>query len=184
MTDEETWSLWDHISGEAFEGPLAGQKLEIWPISMTLVEAALAKMPDLRIYTSSYRSWKQWFMHLLHRKFINSKGFLPPHFYLTMSQPIDPRLPKLEQGLGVIEGDQAKFYPMKSLPKGEMITDSFAGRTIVLERSEIDGVPSAKWQAGVDGPMQLLSRWYGFSYSYPDCDIYLQYGITSRRKIA
>jgi len=39
MRDEETESLWDHITGECFDGPLIGERLAFWGVEMTTVEA-------------------------------------------------------------------------------------------------------------------------------------------------
>ena len=90
-----------------------------------------------------------------------------------MSKKIDARLPEGTQGLGVTDGQKnGKFYPVRLLPKGQTVTDVWQGRTLLLERGAIDGVPSAKWADGGTPPMQLLSRWYGFSFTYPNCKIY------------
>ena len=45
-------------------------------------------------------------------------------------------------------------------------------RPIKIERSAIDGVPKATWLDNGEVPMQLLTRWYGFSFTYPGCLIY------------
>jgi len=112
------------------------------------------------------------------RNLINSQSQrLPPNFRSSMSKAVDPRFPLREQGLGVIDGAgayQGKFYPMAAIPKGGQIEDIWQGRALVVTRSEVDGVPRAHWadDAEDDGPMQLLTRWYGFSFTYPDCEIY------------
>ena len=89
-----------------------------------------------------------------------------------MSQKIDPRLPRFTLGLGVISGHSHKFYPMDALPRGGVIEDQWRGRRLRVERPLSDGVPFARWDGSADAPMQLLSRWYGFSFTYPDCEIY------------
>ena len=90
-----------------------------------------------------------------------------------MHSKIDPRLPKGEQGLGVMNGvDHGKFYPMRAIPKGGAIEDQWLDRPLRIERGAIDGVPFAHWVDNNESPMQLLTRWYGFSFTYPNCDIY------------
>jgi len=107
MADEETRSLWDHITGEAFEGPLAGERLDWWPIRLTTTGAALAEWPTLVLLVSDYRSVAQMVMGRVKPKKIHTKGWLPPGFRATMSAPVDPRLGELAQGLGVIVDDEA-----------------------------------------------------------------------------
>ncbi len=180
MRDEQSKSLWDHITGECFAGPLKGKQLEFWHVPLTTVEAELARNPQAILLKSDYDSLFKRFMMWVHASFsggnslINrEKSKIPLHFRLSMSKKIDGRLPKDKQGLGVIGADDSgKFYPMDLLPKGQRVTDVWHGRTLIIERGEIDGVPTARWADGEEPPMQLLSRWYGFSFTYPNCEIY------------
>ena len=172
MADEETRTLWDHITGEAFEGPLAGERLDWWPIRVTTTSAALAEWPSLPLLVSDYRSVAQLVMGRVKPKKIHTKGWLPPGFRATMSAPVDARLDELAQGLGVIVDDQARFYPLDRLPESGL-EDVWGERIMQITRGALDGVPAANWADGKDGeiPMQLLSRWYGFVFTYPGCGI-------------
>ena len=172
MTDEETWSLWDHITGEAFKGPLVGSKLDTWPISITTFAAANQQHPGIVVIGSQYRSPKKSLAKWIHRSKIGSKGFLPPPFRLSMAKKADERFNKMAQGLGVIVAQKGKFYPIELVPKGGAIEDIFMGRVLQIERNEVDGVPFARWKDTGSPPMQLYTRWYGFSFTYPDCEIY------------
>jgi hypothetical protein len=89
-----------------------------------------------------------------------------------MSKQVDSRLEKMAQGLGVIEGDLGKYYPTDRIPKGTVVEDQWLGRPIRIDRSAIDGVPKATWLDTGEVPMQLLSRWYGFSFTFPNCEIF------------
>lgn len=171
MADKETWSQWDHITGEAFDGPLQGHKLDVWPISLTTAEAALAEYPDITISLSDYRSFRMWLFRLLHRRKIRARGTLPLPFFRTMSSKTDPRLPRMTQGLGVIVGKEVRFYPMQTIPD-EGIEEVWHGRFLHIQKGEIDRVPYAVWGDSGEKPMQLLTRWYGFSFTYPHCTIY------------
>jgi len=170
MADQETRTLWDHITGEAIEGPLEGHRLEWWPIRVTTVEAALEEWPDLLMLVSDYRSLPQRFMGMVQNKKINAKGWLPPGFRDTMSGEVDPRLDEMTQGLGVVVDDEGRFYPMEGIPEGGLI-DDWNGRAMHIDRRAVDGVPKAEWEDGDGRPMQLLTRWYGFSFTYPECRI-------------
>jgi hypothetical protein len=171
LADRETRTRWDHITGEAFAGPLAGTQLDVWPIHMTTVAAALMEYPDVTISFSNVRSPRRWLAQRLYPQFIHTKGLLPGFFYASLSEPIDPRLDKLEQGVGVLAGKKAKFYPSDRIPANG-VYDPWLNRVLCLQRGAADGVPRARWLDTEEEPMQLLSRWYGFSFTYPGCEIY------------
>jgi hypothetical protein len=173
MADKETHTLWDHISGEAFEGPLKGKFLETWPVFITNMDSEASNHPDTQLFSSNFRSPLMWMISLFTGLMgIYKGGFIPPNFYRSMSKPIDPRLPKLTQGLGVIVGKRAKYYPMDQILRGESITDNWGRRIMTIDRSGTDGIPRAIWKNTGEIPMQLLSRWYGFAFTYPNCEIY------------
>lgn len=171
LIDKETSSLWDHITGEAIEGPLKGYRLDIWPIHLTTVRAALSEYPDAQISLSSYHSIRKWFAGSLYPKFIHAKILLPFFFRWTMQSEPDPRLPELTQGLGVIVDGRAKYYPLSTIP-AQGIVDRWLNRTLRVECSKYHAVPHAVWNDTNEQPMQLLTRWYGFSFTYPGCEIY------------
>jgi hypothetical protein len=171
LADRETRTHWDHITGEAFAGPLVGQQLDVWPIQMTTVAAALIEHPDVTITFSNIRSPRRWLAQRLYPDFIHSNGWIPGFFYASLSEPMDSRLDKLTQGLGVIVGKKAKYYPMNLITAQE-IQDEWLNRTLCIKRGIMDGVPRAAWLDTADEPMQLLTRWYGFSFTYPGCEIY------------
>ncbi len=171
LTDKESRSQWDHITGESIAGLLKGHQLDVWPMQMTTVRAALAEYPELTISFSQYRSLYKWLAGWLYPKFIHQKVLLPYFFNWTMYGEPDPRLPKLTQGLGVIVGKKAKYYPMTAIPL-EGLQENWSGRILQMERGKIDGAPRAIWQDTGEQPMQLLTRWYGFSFTYPSCEIY------------
>jgi hypothetical protein len=173
MADKETHTQWDHISGEAFDGPLKGKFLKTWPVFITNAGSELFAHPDAQLFSSGYRSLIKWFLGLFSGLMgIHKGGFIPPNFYRSMSNPIDPRLPKLTQGLGVIVGKRAKYYPMDQILRGESITNKWGRRIMTIDRSGTDGIPRAIWKNTGEIPMQLLSRWYGFAFTYPNCEIY------------
>ena len=175
MRDEETGSVWDHITGECFQGPLAGEWLDFWHVSLTNVAAELTSHPETILLKSDYRSLKSLVMKLVSKRLgYNRKGtILALRFRKSMHKAIDPRLPEGEQGLGLVDGtEQGKFYPVKMIPKGGEVIDEWLGHKVRINRNALDGVPFATWLETGEEPMQLLSRWYGFSFTYPDCEIY------------
>ncbi len=177
MRDEESESLWDHITGECFDGPLDGQQLEFWPVQLSNVTAEVSRHPETLLLKSNYRSPKSAVMGLLSRRIkVGAEGtMLAPHFRSSMSSDIDPRLPEGAQGLGLItDTNEGKFYPSSAIPKGEAIEDVWLGRPVRIDHDALDGSLSATWTDTGELPMQLMSRWYGFSFTYPGCAIYEQ----------
>lgn len=138
---------------------------------MTTVAAMLAEHPDLTISRSGYPRFRRKIAEILYPHFIHGNVWLPGFFYASMNAPIDPRLDKLTQGLGVIVGKKAKYYPLDRIPV-EGIQDLWLGRILCVKRETLSGVPYARWGRTDEAPMQLLSRWYGFSFTYPQCEIY------------
>ncbi len=180
MRDEQSKSLWDHITGECFDGSLKGERLQFWHVALTTVEAELARNSNAVLLKSGHHSLKKNLLKWVHSTRLGDKSFINRektklgfYFRSSMSGDIDARLPEGDQGLGVIDAqDKGKFYPLRLFPKGEVVTDVWQGRTLLIECDSLDGVPSARWADGGEAPMQLLSRWYGFSFTYPDCEIY------------
>lgn len=173
LADHETRTHWDHITGHAVEGLLAGYQLEIWPLRLTTVAAALVENENITISFSGYKSFKRILAQRLYPSFIHEKVWLPKFFHASMNAPIDSRLDKLTQGLGVVAGRKAKYYPIHLIPSAGL-KDVWLGRTLIINRGPIDGVPYAQWDDRDEEPMQLLTRWYGFSFTYPQCEIYGQ----------
>lgn len=81
----------------------------------------------------------------------------------------DNRLDAMVPGLGVTVEGVHRFYPMTTLKNP--VDDEIAGRALRVFIGELDGTPHAQFADGSE-PMQLMTRWYGFSYTYPDCQLY------------
>ena len=84
---------------------------------------------------------------------------------------VDPRLPEMEQGLGVTADGQARFYATGDI--GDGITDDWDGKSLTVKVGAIDRVPFAVWFDG-EMPLQIFTRWYGFSFNYPGCGVFLE----------
>ena len=172
LGDEETWSTWDHITGEAFDGPLTGERLEAWPIVISSVAVELKRDPSLSILRQSCRwTLKRFWQSVPSYRTTAERMRFPPGFRRTLSGPVDSRRPAFEPGLGVIVGERARFYPLVDLPDGSAVTDEWFGRSLYLTRQAAES-PRARWIDREEIPMQLLTRWYGFAFTYPTCSIY------------
>lgn len=101
------------------------------------------------------------------------RGFLPPMFRKTMST-IDSRIPKMSSGLGVITDKVRRFYSVDAIKKaGGRITDQLEGKNILITLNSEDQIPHAAYLDAENPPMQMFTRWYGFSLTYPECEVYV-----------
>jgi hypothetical protein len=163
LVDEETGTYWDHISGEALHGPLRGTRLESWPVTMTDVRGALGTDPRMALLRSRPGALARlmgWFS----TRGMRGKG----PFALMGTRRHDARLPRMENGLGVVVGDEARFYRLVDARRG--LVDEWAGRMLEVGVMP-DGVPVARWGDGTR-PFQVFSRWYGFSLVHEGCGIW------------
>lgn len=169
LTDDETRTYWDHISGEALHGELAGARLRRFPIRHTTAKAALTRYPALEVSPADPGLLGRLFGLFFSRRTIETRGFFPPGFRGTMG-PRDERLPERTQGLGVQVDDQACFYPSDALTRP--ITVKLGRRSLRVTLGEHDRVPAAEPLDSGERPFQLYTRWYGFSFTFPGCEIY------------
>ena len=54
MSDSRTGTYWNHMTGEAVYGPLAGERLELENVLHTTVEQALAADPETMVAISTH----------------------------------------------------------------------------------------------------------------------------------
>lgn len=172
LIDDETRTYWDHITGRARYGPNRGATLETWPLAYTTVAAQRETGRPLRVAVPPRRGVSAWMFGRLGRKNVGTRGRLPPGFRATMGPP-DPRRPGMDQGLGVVHGDAARFYPTSEVAgaEGQAVEDDWQGATLRVALGAVDRVPAATWRDG-SRPMQMFTRWYGFSASFPGCGVF------------
>ncbi len=202
LRDDETGTLWHHITGEGLYGPLAGKRLGT-PSNLlhSTVEVALEMYPDIDIAISDRPLVREnrW-APLLGRIPVLGRGLRA-----TMARE-DERLPTMEIGLGIWVGDStAQFYPMAAInAAGDALVDAFEGRQVVvyfdprsrsLQAAYVDAT-SAWWEdevlltdngyamsggyfldadgqrVAVERPLQQFTRWYGWALTFPGTEIW------------
>lgn len=170
LIDDETQTYWDHVTGEALHGPLAGRRLPWWSLPITTVEQALSEHADTELWVSqpSFKGrFLVWFFGLWPTF---GKGMLPFFFRKTMGRP-DTRLPEMDSGLAVVVDDRARFYPVKTLRQlAQPTVDKWGDRTLRVEIGPA-GLPGAVWEDST-APKQLMMRFYGFAYTWPGGEIF------------
>jgi hypothetical protein len=121
MADRQTKSVWSHLDGEAFEGPMTGIEMSFLPLIHT--------------------TWKEW--QALHPEtFVLSYDteFQAQYRTVTIGMPnsrfdrellsVDDRLQSEELVLGVMVGDEFVAYPVTALEQ-----------TSGVINGDVDGIP-------------------------------------------
>jgi len=197
LRDDETGTIWNHITGEAVYGPKTGEKLPTYNLLHTSVEAALASDPDLEVAISDRPIRRS-------RSFRDRIPFLRQGFRDTIVEE-DTRLPTMDIGLGVWTESEARYYPMKTVQdNGGLLIENFDGRRLLVyverpfgvlaaiftesataeaEGSEVrlEGRLTLRGGVMIDAegariesprPMQMFTRWYGFALTFPETIIF------------
>jgi uncharacterized protein DUF3179 len=200
MQDTETKTLWNHITGEAMYGEMAGRKLTVSNLLQMNVKQALALDPDMAIAISA-RPYSG-----APRKTDPGKvdAALLPRFVGTLDTE-DTRRPRMDMGLGVWISDIRRYYPMETIrQRGEALIDRIGNRKVLiyidpetftpaaifvdsdgakLQGKEIRLDKGAVVRSGVilgrDGkrmpterPQQIFTRWYGFALTFPGSEVF------------
>jgi len=199
LWDEETESLWHHISGEALAGPMKGSRLPIFNLLQMTAKMALEAHPDLEIAISDrpIRGGGT-------RRSVDSERELNKFFKGTIAKE-DDRRPTMEIGVGLWNDEVRVYYPVSAIrdADGVLIDDMGGGHRVAIYLDPETGTPlafyttaeSARWEGdelhfddstmlrdGVlldaDGkrvevtrPLQLFTRWYGWALMHPDTRI-------------
>ena len=145
MTDRETGSLWDHVTGECVHGALRGYQLEgVAPLEYPFAAQLARVEPEARIALSRHGPIRRGITWFFQRNMPpGTKGMVPPHFVSTMVEE-DTRLPRLELGLGLWLDDNPRFYPLSVIRGlGNLCFDSIAGRRFLIYVDPQTGAPSA-----------------------------------------
>lgn len=203
MKDEETGTFWDHMTGEAVYGPLVGETLQVDAgLIQTTVEQVLRNAPDAQVTISdqAIRSDDDMKVGGL---ISGIRGRLNRMFQSTVAED-DARRPQMDMGLGLWEGESARYYPLDIVRSGgRAVLDDFgSGRVVVMidpnnfvltafrtsaENAEWDGdvlklsdgtsveggvLRDANGQSVGPRPLQVFTRWYGFSLTFPETEVY------------
>src|SRR5215831_7911796 len=204
MSDYETGSVWEHVTGECIQGSLQGAQAQTRPAQYLTAAQLVEAVPDARIALSRASVRSHLLNVLLLRRMLRPTGYMPGVFRLAMTKR-DKRLPELELGLGIWMNGRARFYPMRTIKSQQnALIDTLGQQQIVVYIDPVSGTPAAhrctaqfaRWdgdslaldaaerirngqvlnvaseQHPLDRPNQQFTRWYGFSYMFPACEIF------------
>ena len=131
MRDEETGTFWDHLTGEAVYGPGVGTGLEIANLLHSRADQVLANYPDALIALSDRFLRADEDMEprsLLQRV----RGRLSRMFLRTVKEE-DDRLPTMDIGLGIWDGEEARYYSYERVvSEDRAVLDTFQGQRMLV----------------------------------------------------
>jgi len=151
MRDQETDSIWNHITGECMAGELAGARLALVPLLHFSARAALERYPAAHLAYSRQTLIQKVMAFFTEANRVFVGWFLFPFFKKTLTIH-DKRRPFWELGLGVwVEGADgaaaARYYPVKMLKRlnrsGRGLIDELSGRKLLITLDAHSGVPGA-----------------------------------------
>ena len=175
MQDAETRTLWNHITGEAVQGPLVGRSLG--PMTNLLhmtVSQALKMDAGMQVAISSHpytAASRQ------RARVDNPDAAMADRFAATLVRE-DPRRPRMEIGLGVWIGNTARYYPMSRIrERREPFIDRLGGRSMLIYIDAESNTPAAvfvnaRGERLDERPTQMFTRWYGFAVTFPATEIF------------
>ena len=163
MIDNETESLWNHLSGTAFTGPLAGTKLDQYPVATVRWEDWLVDHPDTftldtppptyypemperppiaydytpgAAYRTYYSSEDLWF-----------PTFETPDVFALKDEvvTIERAGNSLALGLTALEAEDPFVYVLGKEP---LVIVPNQGGARVYSAADVEGVPAAAWRHG------------------------------------
>lgn len=205
MSDARTGTYWNHMTGEAVYGPLAGKRLELENVLHTTVAQVLEADPDAVVAISDHPKAASRVQpgNTLSR-LLSRITDLMPMFTRTMGT-VDARRPKMDIGTGIWRDSLARYYSLEAVTaRGKAVLDVFGGeRVLVYSDPTAHAVvalhtdaTSATWDGKIlrlsngqriengvlfepDGrratirrPLQVFTRWYGFSLTFPNTEIF------------
>src|SRR5262245_4839409 len=123
MFDRETGTLWSHLTGEALEGPLVGQRLQQVLSEQTTwgrwrAEHPSTLMLDVDPIEVGFDPYQNYYR--------------APDAGIVGRKRADSRLPVKEKVIGVRFGDEVKAYSFTALARDQVVNDTVGGVPLVV----------------------------------------------------
>jgi hypothetical protein len=130
MYDHQTESIWIHVTGEAFHGPLKGKKLKFMPSTVT-----------------TWEKWKERYPQSLVLPGRRSETFMGIYDGMASTRGL---------GLAVVVRFKGKLYPFDTLLKTPVVNDRFNGVAVLVVYSSGAKTATA-WNRKLDGRLLTFS---------------------------
>jgi hypothetical protein len=144
MQDEESKTLWNHITGQAMYGPHVGKSLgPVRNMVQMNVQQALELDPDMAVaisdrpYTGRYDDPEGGML--------SANAELMDFFVETLGEE-DDRRPRMDMGLGIWTGQTQRYYPMETLrARNGAFIDQVDGRNLLVFLERRSMTPTAMY---------------------------------------
>jgi len=139
MQDEETGTLWSHVTGEALEGPLVGRKLRVVPSVQTSWERWHTAHPRSEVLAKE--SPIEGSPYASYFADPDRAGIFPVRF-------LEGVLPAKEMVVGVAKGTDAVAIAWKKLAAEELVEVELGGEPVIVKVAADGGAVAfvARWQ--------------------------------------
>jgi len=165
MRDRETGTLWQHATGEALVGPLAGTALQVLGGQLTTWGSWRGDHPVTTVAVEP----DEW-DGLLPRTRTRRLAEGTERVELPGEAEVDPRLPFTEDVVGVEVDGEAKAYPVVALRERSPIGDFLGGAPITVAYDP--GSDGARVTSGGESVPFQRTRWMGWFEFHPETEVY------------
>lgn len=142
MQDEESKTLWNHITGEALYGPHVGRTLgPVGNLRQMNVEEALELDPEMNVAISDRPYTGR--SGVPGQGTLSDDAQLMPMFVETLGEE-DTRRPRMDMGLGIWTEETRRYYPMEEIRAHDgALIDRLDGRGVLVFIDPRSATPTA-----------------------------------------
>jgi len=128
MYDHQTMTLWNQLTGEPVQGPLAGSgvRLKRLPLVMTAWRAWREQHPETRVLSDDTGYFRNYAIGAAYGEYFSSGETMFPVWQRSQ------RLPFKSWVYGLRIGEAPKAYPVDGIAREDVINDAIAGTPVVL----------------------------------------------------
>lgn len=161
LMDQETETLWSHVTGEALRGPLAGKRLQALPVVHTTWKKWRTTHPDTQLLKKD-RSVTQSQYESYHAD--------PDKFGLSRAKTAIEKLPGKSLIHGTVVDGKAVAIADGAIGKDEKREIKVAERTIHFRRTADGGVRAFETKSGKELPV-TVAYWFAWISFYPNSQL-------------
>jgi len=199
LWDRETGSYWHHVTGKALDGPMKGRQLPMYNLLMATAEQALEGDPDLVVAISDreIRKGSRWSpltdrVRMLSdrlRRTIRGEDPRRPEMDIGLgvwtndAQTYYPMEVVNDKGGFVFDRMDGRGVLIYIEPTANTVAALYTAATgaswdgTVLRMNNgrfvrAGGLFDGDSELRAERPMQVFTRWYGFSLTFPETEVY------------
>ena len=166
MYDRKTESLWSQLAMKAVSGPLAGMELEWLPSEQLTWKKWKSTYPDGHVLSTDTGYQRDYGRELYPGYETNQSTYFPYERNPIFASVEADLLPKTKV-VGVIQGGQAKAYPLKRLRGQGVVHDRLGGAPIEVRYDSSAKHPEVR-HAVEDKPIPYVEAyWFAWQAFYP-----------------